>query len=359
MVQTMPSRRDILKASLLLPAFGMAGSAYAASPRARRIDVHHHIMPPQYAAATRGMQEAVALSWTPEKSIADMDRAGTSTAITSVSSPGVWLGDQEQGRRLARDCNEYAASLRMDYPGRFGMFAAIPLPDTDGSLREIEYAFDVLKADGVALLTSYHDKWLGDPSFDPVMQELDRRQAVAYTHPTAPSYCHNLFPGLLPDTAIEFGTDTTRAIASLMFRGTATRFPHILWIFSHGGGRVPFLIERMVIVGQSKSIASNIPQGVEVQLRRFYYDIAQIAYPAPIAAPPAGAGLSTDIRSVDHICEQHLATSTRYGSDSSLKAVTASRHQNCARLCAGACRNIAHLIDALKRKRGLRIRCAS
>jgi 6-methylsalicylate decarboxylase len=136
----------------------------------------------------------------------------------------------------------------------------------------------------VALLTSYHGKWLGDPSFDPVMQELDRGQAVTYTHPTAPSCCHNLFPVLLPDTAIEFGTDTTRAIASLMFRGTATRFPHIRWIFSHGGGTVPFLIERMVIVGQSKSIASNIPQGVEVQLRRFYYDIAQIVYPAPIAA---------------------------------------------------------------------------
>ncbi len=289
---SMPSRRDILKASGLLPAFGIPGfamfpvaaSAYASSPGARRIDVHHHIMPPQYAAATRDLQEAVALRWTPGQSIADMDRAGISTAITSVSSPGVWLGDQAQGRRLARDCNDYAAALRRDYPGRFGMFAAIPLPDSEGSLREIEYAFDVLKADGVALLTSYRDKWLGDPSFDPVMQELDRRAAIAYTHPTAPLCCKNLLPELVPDTAIEFGTDTTRAIASLMFRGTATRFPRIRWIFSHGGGTVPFLIERMVIVGQTQSVAANIPEGVEAQLRRFYYDIAQIAYPAPIAA---------------------------------------------------------------------------
>jgi predicted TIM-barrel fold metal-dependent hydrolase len=289
---SMVSRRHLLQIAAALPVPGVfccllrssVASAQAVAPPTRKIDVHHHIMPPRYLAATRDLQVPIARAWTPEKSIADMDQAGVAAAITSISQPGVWLGSTAQGRHLARLCNDYAARLRIDYPKRFGMFACIPLPDTEGSLREIEYGLDVLKANGISLLTSYRNRWLGDPVFDPVLQELNRRKVVVFTHPTSPACCHGLSPGLIDDTVIEFGTDTTRAIASLMFRGAVERYPDIRWIFSHGGGSAPYLVERLTRVGASAPIAGRLPHGTLSALRHFYYDIAQIAAPPPMAA---------------------------------------------------------------------------
>ena len=133
---------------------------------------------------------------------------------------------------LARQLNEFATKTVKDHPGRFGLFACIAPPDAEGSLKEIEYAFDTLKADGIGLLTSYQDKYLGDPSFAPVYEELNRRKAVVYVHPTTPDCCRGLVPGI-PPGAIEYATNSTRTIAHLVFSGTALKFPDIRWIFSH------------------------------------------------------------------------------------------------------------------------------
>ncbi|MEA2949221.1 MAG: 6-methylsalicylate decarboxylase, partial [Alphaproteobacteria bacterium] len=156
-----------------------------------RIDVHHHIIPPRYISDmgltwvnrhNDPLPLHGPLEWTPERSIAEMDRNGVATAITSLSDPGVWSGDIARSRSVARYCNDYAAELARDYPGRFGVFASLALPDIEGSLREIEHAFDVLKADGVVLMTSYGDRWPGDPAFAPIFEELNRRKAVVYFH---------------------------------------------------------------------------------------------------------------------------------------------------------------------------------
>jgi predicted TIM-barrel fold metal-dependent hydrolase len=251
-----------------------------------RIDVHHHHSPPEFARTIdrlkTGQQPLV--DWTPAQSIDDMDRAGIATAITSLGHPGVWFGDDSAARCLARTCNEFSARLMADHPGRFGMFATLPMPDIEGSLREIEFAFDTLHADGVNLITSYAGKWLGDPAFTPVMEELNRRKAVIHVHPTIPAACKNLIPHVA-DHLIEFSTDTSRAIASLLLSGTATRCPDISFIFSHAGGTIPYIVERLTWwLSVRKDMAACVPNGVLEELKRFFYDIAFSANPHAFAS---------------------------------------------------------------------------
>jgi 6-methylsalicylate decarboxylase len=198
--------------------------------------------------------------------------------------PGIWFGNNDQGRRLARDCNDYAAKLVRDHPGRFGMFATIPIPDPEGSLKEIEYALDVLKADGIALLTSYYEKYLGDPAFLPVFEELNRRKAVVYVHPTTPDCCKALVKGI-PVGTIEYATDTTRTITSLIFgeTGTAIKCPDIQFIWSHSGGTLPFLTGRLIRLARERRDA-RMPNGPMPILQRFHYEIAQGNTPGQLAA---------------------------------------------------------------------------
>ena len=185
----------------------------------------------------------------------------------------------------------------------------IPLTDVDGSLQEIAYALDTLKADGIGLMTSYGDKWLGDPLFLPVMAELNRRKALVYTHPTAANCCVNLVR-TEPPVMIEFGTDTTRAIADIVFSGNARKFPDIRWIFSHAGGTMPFLIERFVRNPLLEPSAKpTVPEGTLAELKRFYYDTAQTSNKAAMSAlaaiiPVSRIVFGTDFpyrTSIDHV----------------------------------------------------------
>lgn len=286
-----PPRRDFLAklatlgAAALLPNELMAQHVgHHAGVMPYRIDVHHHIVPPAYLAEIAARRAGANMSWTPELSIAEMDKSGIEKSVLSLIQPGVWLGDVAQGRRLARETNDYGAKLAHDHAGRFGLFATIPLPDTEGSLREIEYAMDVLKADGIGLMTSYGKKWLGDASFAPVWEELNRRKAVIYTHPLAPDCCRNLLPDVSVG-AIEYATDTTRTIASLAFSGTAARYPDIRWIFSHAGGTMPFLLSRFTREEATmKDREQRLPKGVLHELKKFYYDTAQANHGGALAA---------------------------------------------------------------------------
>jgi predicted TIM-barrel fold metal-dependent hydrolase len=251
------------------------GSTTVKAGMPHRIDIHHHILPPSYMGVIAERRLGARAEWTPAKSIEDMDKSGIAKSVLSLIQPGVWFGDIAEARRLAREANDYGAGVVRDFPGRFGLFATLPLPDAEGSLKEIEHGLDVLKADGIGLMTSYGTQYLGDPSFAPVWKELNRRKAVVYTHPLAPECCKNPVPGVSA-AAIEYATDTTRTIASLLFSGTAARYPDIRWIFSHGGGTMPFLLSRFT---HEEKIVSNrgqvLPRGVIFELKKFYYDTAQ------------------------------------------------------------------------------------
>jgi predicted TIM-barrel fold metal-dependent hydrolase len=272
----------------LLAAAGVGAVAPSLS-RAQtrtRIDTHHHVFPPPYVAAlaARTLDDQIATSWSVARTLDDMERAGVATSILSVTTPAVTFAEPEAARRIARESNEWVARLVADSVGRFGSFAMMPLPDVDGTLREIAYALDVLKADGIGLLTSYGDRWLGHPSFAPVMDELNRRRAVVYTHPTTADCCRNLIPNVAP-TVIEYGTDTSRTITDIVFSGTAARCPDARFIFSHAGGTLPYLTERLVRAPQQNAaLKARVPNGVLPELQRFYYDVAWSAHPGALAS---------------------------------------------------------------------------
>lgn len=261
-----------------------AGAGPARAADDGLVDVHHHLSPPAYVSrmSRRALLPPLLTGWTPEVALADMDGAGVSTAVLSITTPGLWFGDVAETREVARACNEYAAGLVKAHPGRFGSFATLPMPDVDGTLAEIAYALDTLRADGVMMFTSY-GTWLGDPALTPVMEELNRRKAVVYTHPTGHQCCVNMMPGV-PDTIVEFGTDTSRTIASLLFSGAARRYPDISFIFSHGGGTAPYLMERFRYLASTPGYANKFPDGVRAELARFFYDTAQVYDPVPMAA---------------------------------------------------------------------------
>jgi predicted TIM-barrel fold metal-dependent hydrolase len=288
------SRRQLLAGLGALGVGTLLGpGALRAQTRPRLIDVHHHILPPVYMAEARERVLALAqgrkispavLEWSAQKALAEMDQNGVATAVVSISIPGVSFGTPQAARELARRCNEYSAQLASDHPGRFGFFAALPLLDTDGSLRELAHALDALGADGVCLMTSYGDRWLGDPAFAAVLDELDRRKAVVYVHPSAPECCSDLM-SYVPAALTEFPHDTTRAITSLLFSGSFARLRDVRFIFSHAGGTLPMLAGRIARLGDAlPDLREKLPNGVDYELRRLHYEIANSANPPAIAA---------------------------------------------------------------------------
>jgi 6-methylsalicylate decarboxylase len=245
-----------------------------------RIDVHQHILPPEYvsALASQGVTSSGGRpipAWDVQRTLELMDRHSIATAITSISEPGIYFGDRLFVQDLARRCNEYSARLMYEYPKRFGAFAILPLPDIDASLRELEYALDTLKLDGVVLLSSVEGRYPGDPVFDELFTELNRRKAVVFLHPTVPAINSELKLDL-PPFLVEFVFDTTRAVTNLIYSGTLERCPDIRIILAHAGGTVPYLAYR---ISMGQIMLPDAPQGVMTYLKQFYYDTALSANP--------------------------------------------------------------------------------
>ena len=317
----------------------LVSGAQAGGNNPRRIDVHHHFTPQVYldyqrahpeagggggqaagarggaqrgdgarggqgVGAARGGAPAGAGgpgAWVLERDMEDMDKNGTATAIVSITTPAFWFGGIEENRKVMRGCNEAAAKIRMGHPGRFGSFAAVPMLDPEGALKEIEYTIDTLKADGLGIFTNYgQNKWLGDAIFNPIWEEVNRRGLVVYIHPAEAACCRGM--GGPAATLVEYGADTTRTIGSLVQNGTTSKYPNIKYIFSHGGGMMPYVIERflggtaeevvpgIVTKGQGgtgvlhSGYSERVPKGVLYELRRQYYDTAQASNPVAMGA---------------------------------------------------------------------------
>jgi predicted TIM-barrel fold metal-dependent hydrolase len=289
------SRRRFMQSLGALGAASLLPScATTAQPeRGRLIDTHHHFYPPEYMSAWTDWEKkrnippfGAQQAWSRQRSVEAMDKAGVRTAVLSLAStPGVWFdAGPAEAARYARLCNEYGAGMVRDFPGRFGLFATLPMVDVDASLKEIAYAFDTLKADGVGLQTNYGDKWPGDPAYRPIFEELNRRKAVVYFHPLVASCCGRLSVGTFP-AVIEVPHDTTRAVTSLLLSGSLARYRDIKWLFSHAGGTIPMLAGRIdYFNGHRKDVAQFAPNGIEAELKRLHYDTANALHPASMAA---------------------------------------------------------------------------
>lgn len=208
------------------------------------VDVHHHMVPPHYREALEkaGIETNGIPLWSPDRSLRMMERFHLERVLLSISSPGAWFGDDVEARKLARSCNEYAASLMKRHPDRLGALATLPLPDLDGCLKEVGHALDQLGLSGVILLSNVGGDYVGDPEFTDLMVELNRRKALVLLHP-------NHVPEGHEDAALhpwtEYPIDVARAYARLVYNEVLVRFPDIRWILAHAGGVVPFLAERL------------------------------------------------------------------------------------------------------------------
>ncbi len=280
-----------LGAAAALP--GGAALAQAKAPAKTVIDTHHHFYAPAYQKAWLDWEDARKIphftqqvDWTPARDLEELDKNGVRTAVLSLAStPGVWF-DQgpEEAAKMARLCNEYGAQMMHDRPGRYALFATLPMLDVDATLKEIEYAFDTLKAHGVGLQTNYGDKWPGDPAYKPIFEELNRRKAVVYFHPLVASCCGRLSVGTYP-AVIEVPHDTTRAVVSLLLSGSFANYRDIKWLFSHGGGTVPMLAGRMEFFFNGRPDKDKIaPNGYDAEFRRLYYDTANATSAPSMAA---------------------------------------------------------------------------
>jgi 6-methylsalicylate decarboxylase len=254
------------------------------------VDVHHHAILPRYRDELEslgiGAQPGVGFpDWTPERSLAWMDAARVDRALLSVASPGFFFGDHRQTVRLTTMCDEDLARLRDQHPDRFGVFATVALPCLDEALVAVEAALDARGFDGVALLTHYSGDHLGHPRWSELLSLLDERDALVHIHPTVP---HGW-----PDDASEhpaqlaYPFETTRTFFSMARAHVFSRFPRIRWIFSHGGGTIPFLIDRLTKGDADGAIGGGDTVGQA--MASSYFDNALLGEPA-LAALTAFAG---------------------------------------------------------------------
>ncbi|HXJ37292.1 MAG TPA: amidohydrolase family protein [Candidatus Eisenbacteria bacterium] len=253
----------------------------------KKIDVHAHYLPHSYRAALReaGHDQPDGFPqlppWSIEEHVAAMDRLDIATSLLSISSPGVYFGDAIAARDLAREMNEIGRRAVVDHPGRFGLFASLPLPDVDAAMAEVAYCCDHLDVDGFVLLTNVGGTYLGDPSWEPVFRELSRREARVFIHPTSPACWEHTSLGR-PRPMLEFFFDTTRAVVNLVLSGTIARHTDVEFIIPHAGATLPMIVDRVGVFSRLLEVDASVD--VLRDVARLHYDLAGFPVPRQLDA---------------------------------------------------------------------------
>ena len=321
-------RREFLTSVAALTAGAViAGApeaeAQSAAPKPRRVDFHHHYQSPGLTkyldsygirVSQFDREPLTRTEWTPAIAIEGLDKYGIDLAYTSAATyftrmaqlhkKGGSMYAGEIARRLARETNDYGARVVADSKGRFRLFAVLPQHDVDGSLQEIEYAQNTLKAPGFYMATSVGMSYLGDKKFEPVLEELNRRRAVVATHPNEADWAIDLVEEVkgVSTATVWYGNDTTMAIMSLLNSDAPKKFPNIRWIMSHAGGTLPFIIQRVVGEPVAPKLNGTPKPGERLYYLRnnFFYDTAQSANAAAMPALKVVAGVSQILFGTDY-----------------------------------------------------------
>jgi 6-methylsalicylate decarboxylase len=284
-------------AAAALPVAGLAQSQKRQDAAKHRgvIDTHFHFWAQEYLKLSQEWGEAHHAApdpriggWTPQVALEEMDKGGVQTALLSLASirEGFWGLDAQKATTIIRACDDFAAKMMSDHKGRFGLFAPLNMIDVDSSLKEAEYALDQIHADGIGIQSSANGRYPGDPAYNPLWEELNRRKAVVFFHGPVPDCCGALKvgPGVNPAVG-EVTFDMTRAVMSLLANGALARYRDIKWLFSYGGGATPFLSGRIEAFFKSaKNLHDIAPDGVMAELKRLHYDTVNVTAAAPFAA---------------------------------------------------------------------------
>ena len=252
---------------------------------AKIIDVHSHPILPYGQAAPVGPGQKLP-DWSVESAISYMDEHDISACVLSDPDSANHATGQE-ARDIARRINETLADIVSRHPGRFGAVATLPGRDADAAVTEIAYALDILKMDGVSTSTSISDVYLGEPQFDPWFEELNRRGVTLFVHPTFTKATQRLLIGLNP-SVLEFMFDTTRMIANMVATGAKKRFSNIKIISTHGGGTIPYLVNRIQVLEHVFGVGTGrlelSPEEVREGIASFYYDLTAATSEAQLGA---------------------------------------------------------------------------
>ena len=276
-------KKNFLIASALI----LAVQSFAFGQNIEIYDIHEHYVPDCYKQAllehgTKGIESdgLPTPDWSVEKQLKFMDKMNIKTAFISLASPHPYWGDNKETVELVRKINDEGAAIVSKYPDRFKLFATLPLPNIENSIKEINYAYDELHAVGIKLPTSVDGVYLGDKKFESIFEELNKRKAIVVLHPVQTLN--------LPDSAIKeyppamalYLNETTIAVLNLIYSGALEKYPDIKFIIPHGGSLLPSLSDRLEgfqKLAESKS--KNKISSVKIYLNKFYYDLAGFAVP--------------------------------------------------------------------------------
>ena len=229
------------------------------------IDVHQHVIPDIYKnelarVGVMGSGENPWPAWSMARQLELMDEHKIDAVVLSIASPGAYFGDVAFTKRLVKACNETMMQMVNDHPGKFGAMGFVSLPDVAAACRDVEYALDVLKMDGINLQSHTGERYLGDPEENELYAELDRRRAVIFVHPQRP-HATGMPRYAFPAGYTELTFDTTRAITNMLYTGMLEKFPNIRWIMPHMGGVAPFLLFRLSGIEDDPKARDKVPQG--------------------------------------------------------------------------------------------------